>query len=363
MKKLLLILLMMALCVPCAMAENGLYRIEGGDADRVHLRAEPSAVADSLGLYYTGTEVAVTGMDDGWARVLVGAVNGYIKAEYLTRDAVGPRAPWYKVANPKSDWANLRRAPSMDGTVITGPWNGTPVRILGETANGWSYVQCGTDTGYMLTSLLAPMENAHTVQRTTILACDGPGPCIHRYIAPNGQEIYFTSDLEEPLIEFVDVDFDGYNDIVVTTGIWAKAASARFYRYDPRDGDYCLVPETAIEEGLLNYALYPEYGLVGTYVSNGNAGLSHEACLYRWEGGDLKLIRRAVSEEVTKTEMADGVLITTIDTNRFHHTVYDYTSEVEGEQILTYLTPMGHEEYIEYIQAGGNDDALWRGLR
>lgn len=363
MKKLLMILLAMTLCISLASAENGTYHIDGGDADRVHLREEPSAVADSLGLYYTGTEVAVTGMDDGWARVLVGAVNGYIKAEYLTRDAVGPRAPWYKVANPKSDWANLRRAPSMEGTVITGPWNGTPVRVLGETANGWSYVQCGTDTGYMLTSLLAPMENAYTVQRTTILACDGLGPCIHRYTAPNGQEIYFAADLEEPLIEFVDVDFDGHDDIVVTTGIWAKAASARFYRYDPRNAEYYLVPETSIEEGLLNYALYPEYGLVGTYISNGNAGLSHEACLYRWEGGDLKIIRRAISEEVTKTEMVDGVLITTVDTNRFHHTVYDYTSGVEDGRILTYRTPQGYEEYIEYIQNGGNDDALWHGLR
>lgn len=363
MKKLLMILLVMSLSISFVSAENGLYRIDGGDANRVHLRSAPSTGAESLGLYYTGTEVAVTDMTNGWARVLIGAVNGYVKTEFLTRQPVGPRAPWYEVENPQSDWANLRRAPSMEGTVITGPWNGTPVRVLGETANGWSYVQCGTDTGYMLTSLLAPMENAYTVQHTTILACDGLGPYIHQYIAPNGQEIYFVSDLEEPLIEFVDVDFDGYDDIVVTTGLWAKAASARFYRYDPRGAEYYLVPETSIEEGLLNYALYPEYGLVGTHISNGDAGLSYEACLYRWEGGDLKIIRRAVSEEVTKTEMVDGMLITTIDTNRFHHTVYDYTSEVEGEQILTYLTPMEYEEYIKYIQTGGNNDALWHKLR
>lgn len=363
MKKLLMILLAMALCISFASAENGTHYVDGGDADRVHLRAEPSTGAASLGLYYTGAEVAVTETANGWARVLVGAVNGYIKADFLTREPVGLRGPWYMVDNPKSDWANLRYSPSMEGTAIDGPWNGTPVRVLGETADGWSYVQCGTDTGYMMTSLLSPMENAYTAQRTTVLAQEGLGLYIHQYIAPNGQTICFTAHLEEPIIDFADVDFDGYADIVVTTGRWAKAASSRFYRYDPRDTEYYLVPETSIEEGLLNYALYPEYGLVGTYVSNGNAGLSYEACLYRWEGGDLKIIRRAVSEEVTKTEIVDGVLTTTVDSNRFHHTVYDYTSGVEGGRILTYRTPQGHDEYVKYIQTGGNDDALWHGLK
>lgn len=363
MKKLMMILLAMALCISLASAENGTYYVEGGDADRVHLRAGPSTNAESLGLYYTGAEVAVTGTANGWARVLVGAVNGYIKADFLTRETVGPRGPWYMVDNPKSDWANLRYSPSVEGTPIYGPWNGTPVRVLGETADGWSYVQCGTDTGYMLTSLLSPMEDARTAQRTTVLAQEGLGLYIHRYIAPNGQVIYFTAQMEEPIIDFADVDFDGHADIVVTTGRWAKADSVRFYRYDPRGAEYYLVPETSIEEGLLNYALYPEYGLVGTYISNGNAGLSYEACLYRWEGGDLKIIRRAVSEEVSKTEMAGGVLTTTTETNRFHHTVYDYTSGMEGGRILTYLTPQEHDDYIRYIQEGRGTDALWHGLR
>ena len=59
MKRLFVLLLAMLLMIPAALAESNLYYIDGRDADRVHLRAEPSAQADSLGLYFSGTGVIV----------------------------------------------------------------------------------------------------------------------------------------------------------------------------------------------------------------------------------------------------------------------------------------------------------------
>lgn len=362
MKKLFAILLVMLLLMPAAMAEVNLYYVDGGDADRVHLRREPSTQAESLGLYFAGTGAIVIRWEADWSWVMIGDVQGYMMSKFLTREATAPRGPWYQVDNPQSGWANLRLSPSMEGEAALHPNNGTAVRILGETADGWSYVECNGTKGYMKTNLLSPMENAYTVQRTTILAQEGLDSYIHQYIAPNGQVIYFTADLEEPIIDFVDVDFDGYDDIVITTGRWAKSFTVRFYVYDS-SGEYVLVRETTRDEGLMNYALFPEYGLVGTYIANGNAGLCHETCLYRWEGNDLECIRRAYSENYTETVWAEdrSSYTTTTYTDLFFCNVYDYATGVPEGEVIFSTGPMGFDEFLETSDA--ENEALWQDLR
>ncbi len=362
MKRLLMILLAMMLLAPAVLTETEVLYIDGRAADRVHLRAKPSLSAESLGLYFTGTGVTVHDQADGWAHVTIGDVQGYMVANYLIEEQLAPRGPWQVVENPDSAWVNLRMAPSTQGVILSCPDNGDVVQLLGETADGWSYVDGGEVKGYIMTSLLSPLGEEKSTRRTTILNESGWEAYIHQYIAPNGQALYFTADLLEPMIEFEDVNFDGYDDIVITTGRYAKCDTARFYVYDP-SGEYVLVRETALDEGLMNYALYPEYGLVGTHIANGDAGLCHETCLYRWEGNDLECIRRAYSDNYTETVWAENMssCTKTTYTDLFCCNVYDYTTGEPEGTIIYSVGPLGFDEFLETYDA--ENAALWQDLK
>ena len=356
MKKLLAFLMILLLWIPAVKAEDSIRWIDGGNADRVHLRSEPSTASDSLGLYFTGTGVSLIDEMDDWARVMIGDVKGYIMADFLSQSQPVLMAPWQMVDNPSSTWVNLRERPSMSADILSFPDNGITVRVLGETADGWSYVVCEGIEGYMRTELLSPVK-----MRTTLLAKGSQG-YIHRCIAPNGQELYFNAYAEEPVIEFKDVNFDGMDDLVIITGRWAKCDTALFYVYDPAEG-YVLVRETIKDEGLMNYARYPEYGLVGASIANGNAGLCYEEWLYRWEDNDLECIRRAYSDNYTETVWAQDMssYTQTTYTDLFVCDVYDYTTGVPEGKVIFSAGPLEWDAFVEVMK--DENAALWRGLR
>ena len=116
MKKLLAMLMVILLTtVTLAQADTGVHWVDGGNADRVHLRAAPSTKADSLGLYFTGTSLVVIDYAGDWAWVMVGDVEGWMMADFLTHDDTEPRGPWHQVDNPHSTWVNLRMSQVLCG--------------------------------------------------------------------------------------------------------------------------------------------------------------------------------------------------------------------------------------------------------
>lgn len=361
MKKMLMFLLALMLCAPAAVAESSVYYIAGGNADRVHLRTGPSVEADSLGLYFTGTDVIVIDRAGGWAWAMIGDATGYVMLDYLNDDAPAQLGPWYIVDNPNSNWVNLRMSPSMEGGIVMCPDNGTAVHILGETADGWSYVECEGVKGYIVTDFLSPMAEAESAQRTTILGETVEGDYIHLYIAPNGQPIYFAAMENEPPITYRDVNFDGMTDIVVFVTMGASNFFTEFFVYDAEGDEYVRADHPGIDYGICNYQLYPEYGIVGSHASNGAAGALHEVCLYRWEGTDLQLIRRAVSEELTEFSFSGSTYMTTTYTDVLHITVRDYQpDEYEGRVIWEYTIPLRETEYRDIFTE--EQEALWQGI-
>ena len=352
--KRLLALLLTLLLIPAAMAESSPYYIDGLDADRVHLRKAPSTAAESLGLYYTGTEVTVVDWYDEWAQVVIGEASGYMMSRFLTGEQVSCVGPLQMVDDPSGNGVNLREKPAASADNLSFPDNGITVRVLGETSDGWSYVVCEGVQGYVRTAQLSPVA-----LKTTIVAA-GMNGYIHRCIAPNGQELYFNAYEEEPIFELVDVNFDGLEDLVVITGRWAKCDTALFYVYDPAEG-YVLVRETARDEGLMNYVLYPEYGLVGTSIANGNAGLCYEECLYRWEGNDLECIRRAYGEEYTESVWKQEYHTVTTWSDQFVYNVYDYTTGVPEGEVIYSAGPLGWDAFPE--AKWEQEAALWQGLK
>lgn len=363
MKRLLALLLTVLLMIPAALAEMGVRYIDGGNADRVHLRAEPTTRADSLGLYFTGTGVIVIDWYDEWAHVLIGDVEGYMMGEFLTGKQNKRVGPWRMVDNPNSTWVNLRTSPSIEAPIALCPDNGTSVIVLGETSDGWSYVDYKGTIGYMRTDMLSALEKKLLEARTTILSDASNDGYIHQYIAPNGQALYFTSEMEEPRFYLDDVNFDGWDDLVVMTISGATNAWYTFFTYDPVRDEYTHVRHYG--EEFINYGTYPQYGVISSYGKNGHAGLLHVASLYRWEGNRLIQIRSSVSDEWSESIFEGDTYTQIIHGDILHVKVLDHTAGNDGavlyERMFLLDEVMDSEDYQRIYDEEMN--ALWQGLK
>ena len=129
-------------------------------ADRLNLRAAPSAKADSLGKYYNGVEVLVLGdAGNGYWHVQVNCTKtaGYMDAAYLTtayRDAA--LRPSAKVRNPNAALTNIRSAPSYTADVLYTAENGEGMAVMGVTPDGWLHVQLEGIFGFIRSTLVTP---------------------------------------------------------------------------------------------------------------------------------------------------------------------------------------------------------------
>ena len=128
--------------------------------DRLNLRAEPSADADSLGKYYNGVEVLVLGdAGNGYWHVQVNCTKtvGYMDAAYLTTAYVDASLrPTAKVRNPNAALTNIRSAPSYTAEVLYTAENGEGLAVMGVTPDGWLHVQTEGIVGYIRSSLVTP---------------------------------------------------------------------------------------------------------------------------------------------------------------------------------------------------------------
>lgn len=165
-----MILLIFCLLYTCMSFSEGMAEstqnipatIDGGNADRVHLRAEPSIQAKSLGLYFTGTELLCksTPMQE-WTKVVIGSQEGYVKSEYLRwgddRESVQSKQPFGTIK--AQSWVNMRDAPSKKAPIKQKLYESDSVSILGETSEHWSYVQSGDTYGYIMSKFLVIHKN------------------------------------------------------------------------------------------------------------------------------------------------------------------------------------------------------------
>lgn len=162
---------------------------------------------------------------------------------------------------------------------------------------------------------------------------------IFRYTADNGQEIYFAGRENDVFMRYEDVNFDGVKDIVITTIMGASNFYCEFF---VRDGaQYVMASHPGAENGLCNYALFPEKRLVLSAQSNGFAGALYEKHLFRWEGSNLRLIRSAVSEEYVTTAFDNALYTTVTDSSQLHVTIRDFTKDAyEGETLFDCVMPL-----------------------
>lgn len=180
---------------------------------------------------------------------------------------------------------------------------------------------------------------------------------IHQFTADNGQTLYFTALEEEPFVQYQDVNFDGVADIAIICSRGASNAYSKFFVHI--NGTYQPVTVWGLGYDLANVQLHPEEKWVSSHARNGAAGAQFDKCLFRWEGKDLRLVRRAESGDYIETLFTDETYTTITHLDQLHVTFRDY-SESEYEGILY------HEEMLPLSAVTDEimeqwDALLWQG--
>lgn len=258
----ILTVILMVSFLPAASAENQLSTavIDGIDASRVHLRAEPDQSAASMGLFFTGTEVCLLDMSDQhWAQVEIGSQRGYMMKKYLRFGAdpelVTSRQPLGVLGNGYTEapvWYTLPPDAVPDGSI-----NEVAVlTLLGETADGFYYAQASGLHFYVSADAIWVTES------------DAPPPakasrlfwqvvCNQRvYVdARSGQSLYlsqYTPDLDEAsyvIGRYAVADLDRDEEMEVAVEVLVEGFPYCYLLLDERDGEVYAYEETA--RGLL----------------------------------------------------------------------------------------------------------------
>lgn len=133
--------------------------------DRLNLRKSASSNADTLGKYYNGTVVALLSeVKNGWAKVKIGNLEGYMESKYLSVDAqigsVASAMPTVTVSNANGKRLNLREKQSDKSNSLGLYNNGTQVQVLGLSET-WYHVQVDGKVGFMMAGYMTPKLQYH----------------------------------------------------------------------------------------------------------------------------------------------------------------------------------------------------------
>ena len=146
-----------------AMAYNRFATVNNPDpADRLNLRTRPNEDAPTLGKYYNGVQVELLkDTVNGWIKVRLYNLEGYMRTDYLTQDVGGrqvhPAMPSVTIKNSGGTGLNLRETQSTKSSSLGLYMNGSTVRVLGVSET-WCHVQTGDGrVGFMLREQLSPV--------------------------------------------------------------------------------------------------------------------------------------------------------------------------------------------------------------
>ena len=187
---------------------------------------------------------------------------------------------------------------------------------------------------------------------------------IHQWMAPNGQALYFVSPEEEPYVHMEDVNFDGIEDVVAMTIHGASNFGVEFFVWD--GAAYVPVAHSGADS-LVNHTLYPELGLVETYVQEGWAGALHTRQLWRWKGAELELVRTASGSEMSSMTVADQITTVVTDDNFVRLRVWDdlncsTENGVTGPTLLMDTVVPVHDPEVMLATEKEELRVLWEGL-
>ena len=127
----------------------------------LNLRKGPSTSYAVIKTLSKGTEVTVVSSSNGWSKVNVGGVSGYVSSDYLssTKPSTGSSSSNESTSNTTStmyttDRLNLRKGAGTSYSVITTLDKGVAVTVH-SSSNGWSKVSVNGMSGYVSSNYLS----------------------------------------------------------------------------------------------------------------------------------------------------------------------------------------------------------------
>ena len=165
MRRWLCVFLTMLLCVfygGTALAEQILVVANPDPEDRLHLRVSTSTTSASLGKYYNGTQVVVLKTyANGWAKVQIGPLDGYMMTQYLSDEKQASAMP---LAEGAWQGTTLYALPDIQSN--SQQLNGYEQLCIMGFRDEWChvYVPALDCTGFVHTSMDALVETNAVVQ-------------------------------------------------------------------------------------------------------------------------------------------------------------------------------------------------------
>ena len=138
----------------------------------LNLRKGPSTSYAVIKTLSKGTEVTVVSSSNGWSKVNVGGVSGYVSSDYLssTKPSTGSSSSNESTSNTTStmyttERLNLRKGAGTSYSVITTLDKGVAVTVH-SSSNGWSKVSVNGMTGYVSSSSLSSTKPSNSSSST-----------------------------------------------------------------------------------------------------------------------------------------------------------------------------------------------------
>jgi len=125
-----------------------------GASQFLNLRQYPSYNAPVLAIFYNGTPVNVISQADGWCYVLVGGLNGYFRAEFLSfAGGGGGNAGPATIYSSNGGRVNMRTGPSYAYNAAWQLSHGTTVTVLLKGTRFWQ-ISHGGNVGFVDSNFL-----------------------------------------------------------------------------------------------------------------------------------------------------------------------------------------------------------------
>ncbi|MCF2647699.1 SH3 domain-containing protein [Niallia circulans] len=148
--------------------ENSIKYVSINPSSTLNVRESASTKAKVLTKLKQNTKVEVVSESNGWSKIKVNGINGYVASEYIKADQTEEKkttdtsneqktATKYVNVNTGSS-LNLRNSPSNSASIIVKLAKDVAVTVYSES-NGWSKVEVYGKQGYVATQYLADKKS------------------------------------------------------------------------------------------------------------------------------------------------------------------------------------------------------------
>ena len=118
-------------------------------SDYVNVRSDASADSEVVGLLFENNVAKIEAEVEGWYKITSGNVSGFVKKDYLAKDANLVSAVRTTTASVKTATLYVRNEKSLDSEVLGMIAGGEELTVLDDAKDGWVKVETETGEGFV----------------------------------------------------------------------------------------------------------------------------------------------------------------------------------------------------------------------